>query len=134
MDFLAYISTPKNTLEIPGQILKLHLTRGRLTGGFLYFPSGPAGTLHFLARIAGHQIIPFSPGESYRLDDCVIPFSLGIDLLEPPFFVDCVTWNDSNSHAHVLTVCFFVSPSDKKRSIIKRIKNPFSGTDGYQKS
>jgi len=134
MDFSAFISTPKNTTVAEPKTTIIHLTRGRLTGGFLYFPSGPAGTLHFLARIGLHQILPFSPGQDYRLDDCVIPFSLGIDLLEPPFSLDCITWNDSNNHAHVLTVCFFVSPSDKKRSIIKRIKNPFSGTDGYQKS
>ena len=133
MDFLAYISTPKDTPEIPGQVLKLHLTRGRLIGGFLYFPSGAAGTLHFIARIGGTQILPFSPGQSYRLDDCVIPFSLDIDLLEPPFSVDCVTWNDSTNYAHVLSVCFFVSPSGKKRSIIKRINNAFSGTEGYLK-
>ncbi len=134
MDFLAYISTPKNTSETPGQVLKLNLTRGRLTGGFLYFPSGAAGTLHFVAKIGGTQILPFSPGQSYRLDDCVVPFSLGIDLLEPPFLIDCVTWNDSTSQAHALTVCFFLTPSAKKRSIIKRIENVFSGTEGYQKS
>ncbi len=134
MDFLAYISTPKNTPEIPGQVLKLHLTRGRLTGGFLYFPSGAAGTLHFVAMIGGTQILPFSPGQSYRLDDCVVPFSLGIDLLEPPFSVDCVTWNDSNNHPHALSVCFFVLPAGKKRTIIQVTKNLFSGTEGYHKS
>ncbi len=134
MDFLAYISTPKNTPEIPGQVLKLHLTRGRLTGGFLYFPSGAAGTLHFVAMIGGTQILPFSPGQSYRLDDCVVPFSLGIDLLEPPFSVDCVTWNDSNNHVHALSVCFFVLPAGKKRTIIQVTKNLFSGTEGYHKS
>ncbi len=134
MDFLAYISTPQNTPETPGQVLKLNLTRGRLTGGFLYFPSGAAGTLHFVAKIGGTQILPFSPGQSYRLDDCVVPLSIGVDLLEPPFSIDCITWNDSSSYTHALTVCFFLTPSAKKRSIIKRIENVFSGTDGYQKS
>lgn len=134
MDFLYYISTPKNTPSIPGQVLKVHLTRGRLTGGFLFFPSGPAGKLHFLARLCGHQMLPFSPGENYRLDDCVVPFSLEIDMLEPPFDLDIVTWNDSNNHAHALTVCFFLSPAPRKRHLIASIKNAFSGTNGYQKS
>ncbi len=134
MDFSAYISTPKNTTEAAPQITTLTLTRGRLHGGFLYFPSGPAGLLHFLARLKGHQILPFSPGENFRLDDCVIPFSLGIDMLEPPFEIDIITWNDSNNHAHVLTVCFYLSPSVRKKQLIDSIKNVFSSTNGYQKS
>lgn len=81
MDFAKYIETPANTTRADPLITSVPLTRGRLTGGFLYFPSGPAGKLHFLARIAAHQIIPFNTGESLRLNDCVVPFSLGIDLL-----------------------------------------------------
>ncbi len=134
MDFSAYISTPKNTTEVDPKITPLTLTRGRLIGGFLYFPSGPAGLLHFLARAGGHQFLPFTPGESFRLDDCVIPFSLDIDILEPPFIIDVVTWNDSNNHAHALTVCFFLAPSLRKKDLISKIKNAFSGTEGYQKS
>ncbi len=134
MDFSSYISTPKNTAEASPKITPLALTRGRLTGGFLYFPSGPAGLLHFLARRGGHQFLPFSPGENYRLDDCVVPLSLGIDILEPPFSIDIVTWNDSNNHAHVLTVCFFLKPTHRKKHLITTIKNAFAGTDGYQKS
>ncbi len=134
MDFLAYISTPKNTPESSPKLTTLQLTKGRLTGGFLYFPSGPAGTLHFLARQAGHQILPFSPGENFRLDDCVVPFSMGIPLSEPPFEITLVTWNDSNNHAHALTCCFFLDPSVKKKFNFERIKNAFSGTEGYQKS
>ncbi len=134
MDFSVYISTPKNTTEAAPKVTPLILTRGRLTGGFLYFPSGPAGLLHFLVRSGGHQILPFTPGENFRLDDCVITFSLGIDILEPPFDIDIFTWNDSNNHAHALTVCFFLTPSDIKKHFISKIKNAFSSTEGYQKS
>lgn len=133
MDFSLYISTPKETPESSPKISTLYVTRGRLTGGFLYFPSGPAGTLHFLARIGVHQILPFNARENFRLDDCVIPFSLGINLLEPPFYIDCVTWNDSVLYSHALTVCFFLEPSAKKRFTLNAIKNAFSGTNGYQK-
>lgn len=134
MDFSAYISTPKDTSAGSPKITTLHLTRGRLTGGFLFFPPGPAGTLHLQAKIAGHQILPFSPGEDYHLDDCVIPFSLGIDILDQPFFVDCFTWNESTQWPHILNICFFVLPSKKKRFTIDKVKNLFSATDGYQKS
>lgn len=110
MDYVKYISTPKDTTEAAPLVTKLQLTEGRLVGGFLYFPTGPAGTLHFIARIKNQQILPYNTGVNFALDDCVIPFSLGIVLNEPPWIIDLVTWNDSTSYAHVCTVCFFLDP------------------------
>jgi hypothetical protein len=127
MDFVKYISTPPDNTKSNPLITTLKLTKGRLTGGFLYFPSGPAGVLHFLARMGIHQILPFNTGQNFRLDDCVVPFSLGIDLLEPPFEVDCITWNDSTlEHTHALTVCFALEPPGEKhdlKSLIRELRN-----------
>jgi len=133
VDFVKYISTDKKYTEDIPLVTSVYMTRGRLTGGFLFFPSGPAGKLHFLARIGVHQIIPFNTGENFRLDDCVVPFSLGIDLLEPPFSVDCVTWNDSTLYSHALTVCFFLDPKGRKKYDLKALINEFAGTEGYHK-
>lgn len=115
MDFAKYISTPVGKTEADPLITTLKLTKGRLTGGFLYFPSGPAGVLHFYARMGVHQILPFNTDEDFRLDDCAMPFTLGIDLVEPPYSVDCVTWNDSALYAHALTICFSLEPHGSKR-------------------
>jgi len=127
MDFVKYISTPKNTTKSDPLITTLKLTKGRLTGGFLFFPSGPAGVLHFYARRGVHQILPFNTDENLRLDDCVVPFTLGIDLVEPPFCVDCVTWNDSALYDHALTICFSLEPKVSKKydleSLINELKN-----------
>ncbi len=133
MDFVQYISTPVGKDVSNPLTTTLKLTRGRLTSGFLFFPSGPAGTLHFLAKIGTHQIIPFNTGQNLRLDDCVVPFTLGIDLLEPPFQVECITWNDSTQYPHVLTVCFSLEPKLKKKYDLKTLINQFSGTKGYHK-
>ena len=133
MDFVKYISTPKNTLESAPQITTLKLTRGRLTGGFLFFPSGPAGTLHFLARFASHQIYPFNKDESVCLDDCVVPISLGINVADPPYLIDLVTWNESVLYDHVLTVCFFLTPKNMRKKILNTMENLFAGTNGYHK-
>lgn len=134
MDFAKYVLTEVGWTESAPKVTKLKLTKGRLTGGFLFFPPGPAGTLHFLARVGLLQLIPFTPGENYHLDDCVIPFALGIDLLEPPYEIELVTWNDSLSFSHALTVCFFLSLSSKKQYTLKSIVDYFASTEGYQKS
>ena len=125
MDILQYISTPKETSEADPLTTIIKLTRGRLAGGALYFPSGPAGKLHFIARIGEHQIIPFNTGQNLRLDDCVLPLSIGIDLLEPPFELICETWNDSTLYAHALTLFLNLEPMIDKDHDIKTLINKF---------
>ena len=121
MDFVEYISTPADTTEAEPLVTTLKLTRGRLTGGAVYFPAGPAGTLHVLFRIAGHQICPFNRGQNLRLNDCVFPLSIGIDILEPPYQVDIVTWNDSTLYAHALTISLQLQPRARKNQTLKQI-------------
>lgn len=133
MDFVTYISTPKNTAEADAKTTTIKLTKGRLTGGFLFFPSGPAGKLHFLAKMASHQILPYNTGQDLRLDDCVVPFTLGIDLKEPPFLIDLVTWNESVDYDHALTVCFSLTPRWGKKKVLDTMADLFSGTKGYHK-
>ncbi len=125
MDILQYISTPRNTTESNPLVTTVKLTKGRLTGGALYFPPGPAGKLHFIARIGVHQIIPFNTGQNIRLDDCVFPFSLGFDLLEPPFELDCETWNDSTLYDHVLTLVLNLDPMIDADHDLKTLINRF---------
>ena len=114
MDFVYKIDTPANTSAADPRITIAKLTRGRLVGGFLYFPSGPAGTLGFLLRIGVHQLLPFNVGQSYAMDDCVIPIHCGIDLPEPPFEIEIVTWNTSTLYTHTMTVALFLDPLEKK--------------------
>jgi len=125
MDILQYISTPKETLESDPLQTTIRLTRGRLTGGSLYFPSGPAGKLHFIARIGEHQIIPFNTGQNIRLDDAVLPLSIGVDLLEPPYELLCETWNDSTLYAHVLTLVLHLEPMIDAEHDLKSLINRF---------
>jgi hypothetical protein len=125
MDILQYISTPKNTTEADPLVTTIKLTKGRLTGGSLFFPSGPAGKLHFIARIGVHQIIPFNTGQNLRLDDCVVPLSLGFDLLEPPYDLDCETWNDSTLYDHALTLVLNIDPMLDEEHDIKSLINKF---------
>jgi len=125
MDILQYISTPVGKTEADPLLTTIRLTKGRLSGGSLYFPSGPAGTLHFIARIGVHQIIPFNTGQNLRLDDCVVPLSLGFDLLEPPFELICETWNDSTLYDHVLTLILNIEPMIDEEHDIKSLINKF---------
>ena len=133
MDFVKYINTVVGRDAADPLTTTIKLTRGRLTGGFLFFPSGPAGTLHFLARIGVHQLIPFNSGESYHMDDCMIPFHLGIDLLTPPYEIDCVTYNTSTEYDHALTVGFFLTPKSRRNKEITALHALGTLCEGYHK-
>lgn len=133
MDFVKYISTPKNTAEADAKTTTIKLTRGRLTGGFLFFPSGPAGKLHMLARIGIHQLIPFNSGEAYHLDDCMVPFHIGINLSTPPFEIEIVTWNTSTDYDHALTVGFYLTPKSRRNKEINALSALETLCEGYHK-
>jgi len=130
MDYIVYISTPKETKESNPLVTPLRVSRGRLTGGFLFFPRGPSSYLHFIARIGVHQILPFNVGQSYRLNGCVVPLHLDIDFFQPPYIIDLVTWNESVSIDHVLTVGIFINPYAKPRKskgIFATVKDALPG-------
>jgi hypothetical protein len=122
MDFVKYINTEVGRNASNPLVTTLKLTRGRLTGGFLFFPSGPAGLLHFQARIGVHQLLPFNTDGSYHMDDCMIPFHLRIDLTSPPYAIDLITWNESTTYAHALTVGFFLLAKSRRGKEINRLE------------
>lgn len=132
MDYVFYISTPFANKQANPLITPVRLSRGRLTGGFLYFPRGPSGLLHFTARIGVHQITPFNPDGSYRLNGCVVPLDINIDFFEPPYHIDCVTWNESASIDHVLTVGFFLDPYAKPRRPEGILKSLYNAATGFK--
>jgi len=133
MDYVCYISTSKNTTEAAPVKTTLKLTRGRLTGGFLYFPRGPSGYLHFQAFIGTWQILPFNKDESYRLNGCVVPLYLNIDFFEPPYLIDLITWNDSTDYDHVMTVGIFLDPYATPRKGKSFMGNVVNSVAGYLK-
>lgn len=119
MDYIQYISTPKNTPESNPKETIIHLTRGRIVGGWVYFPYGPAGKLHLQIWRSETQIAPANRGESYCLDDAVVPLSIDIWLDEPPYILIAKTWNESTQYDHALSLAIFLQeiPQTGKRKI-----------------
>ena len=115
MDYQVYISTPKETPESAALKTELHLTKGRVLGGWIYFPYGPAGVLHFQLFRGDEQIAPSNRGASYNLDDAVIPLSLDFELEEPPYLLFAKTWNTSTSYAHALNLALFLREPEKTK-------------------
>jgi len=125
MDYITKIDTPKDTEADNPKETTLHLTAGFLSGGFLYFPSGPAGTLQVSILHGLTPIAPVNQGKYYALDDCVIPLDIKIPLHEPPYIITILTSNSSTIYEHSVTVGLFLDPFVKKISEEKK-RNLFS--------
>lgn len=113
MDFAKYISTPKETPESAPLSTEIQLTKGRIFGGWVYFPYGPAGTLHLQIYKGSEQVAPANRGDSYNLDDAVIPLSLDFDLDGPPYVLTARTWNTSTTYDHALNLALFLKEAGR---------------------
>jgi hypothetical protein len=125
LDFSIKIDTPPN-LYTESNPLKtiLKLTRGRCIGGWIYFPTGPAGLLHVKINLGIHQIAPSNDDSNYSLNDCVVPLHLDFLLDVPPFEFHILTWNESIYYIHTCTVTVFLDPwadVGKRKSWLTRI-------------
>lgn len=130
MDFSKYISTAHSTYsESSPLITDLLITKGRIKGGWLYFPSGPAGTLHLKVLRAGHQILPATPEEDLALNDIVVPLFINQDINDVPLSLQLYTWNTSTTLAHALTICFFLDPWEPPRPQMSWIRRILSSPD-----
>lgn len=133
MDFIQNIETPSSTPETAPLKTTVQLTRGKLVGGWIYYPAAAAGLLHFIARRGITQVSPWNTGQSIALAGVVAPLSFGFELSEPPFTIDCWTWNTSADAALSLVVCFTLAPIGKRPWPFETVENPFKGTNGYKK-
>ena len=95
-------ATPKRTV--------IKMSRGRITAGWVYFPSGPAGLLSLVLLRASYQVAPVDPQQAYRLDDAIATLTPGFDLHQPPYQLTALTWNDSTTYDHTLTISLTLDP------------------------
>ena len=117
MDYAITITTEHSTYtQSAPKRTALKLTRGRLAGGWLHFPPGPAGKLHIQIWQANHQIAPATPGESYALDDAIAPLDLSQDLDQKPYTIYIHTWNTSTTYDHACTVSLYLRTPPKKQT------------------
>jgi len=111
VDYLATITTEHSTYtKAEPKRTTIKMSRGRITAGWVYFPSGPAGLLNLILLRASYQIAPVDPQQSYRLDDAIATLTPGFDLHQPPFQVTALTWNNSTTYNHTLTLSLTLDP------------------------
>jgi hypothetical protein len=109
MDYAVTISTQhSHTSPNHPAMTAMHLTKGRLVGGWIWFPPGSAGLLRVQVWRSLNQLAPSVGGQWYRGDDCVLPLYIGYTLSTHPLDVVVRTWNASTTYDHECTVSLFL--------------------------
>ena len=66
------------------------------------FPPGSAGNLHIQICDALHQVWPTNEGADFAGDNVEIEFDDEYPLIQPPYELECFTWNTDTLWDHVL--------------------------------
>jgi hypothetical protein len=112
MDFSFTITTPAGTPADAKLKTVIPICRGKLTEGFLFFPSGPRGTLHISISRGAHQIVPMNADEDYALENVFVPLHMNFNMLIPPYQLEAYTWSPLANYDHICVFGLAVIPPE----------------------
>lgn len=118
MNFSYSDNVPANTPESTKRRTRLYLAKGIITKVAIQFPTGCAELAHCTINRGLHQVWPTNPDGNYAADGYVIEFEENYELLTHPYSLDFITWNESTTYSHNLTVWLTILP---KKSIMQYI-------------
>lgn len=112
MQFVYNISTPANTPATSPVKTDLKLVYGLVFHVEIEFPPGPRGYLYLYIKRAGHPVFPANPNSYYHGDNKVVVIrDANFPMFEPPFMLECYTWNLSDHAAHEVIVRIDIDPT-----------------------
>ena len=86
------------------------LTRGKLRRIRVFFPPGPATTVHVAVRHNLHQLVPANYDGTLNYDDISIVTELDYDLIDPPYQLRMIGWSPDAIYQHRITFGFDLEP------------------------
>lgn len=98
------ITVPAQTAEASALRQDLDLKWGTVRRIAVQFPRGCYGLVHAQIWSGRHQIAPVNELGNIKAEDDVVEFDTEWDLMEPPYLVTAVVWNDDDSYDHTLTI------------------------------
>jgi len=106
------ITVPANTTKENPIIKEYTLEYGIITGMAVKFPAGCYGLVHVVVKRFESQILPYHEGDDINGDDETVPFITYIPMLEKPFSVKIVCWNEDDTYDHTISVRIEVLPPE----------------------
>lgn len=128
MIYVFPIIVPANTLASAKQKTILPLSRSKIIGMMVQFPSGQVGLAHLALNVGLHQLFPTNPEASFAssaetvswLEDYVL--DIGSNQME------AYTWNLDTVYDHTITVRVVCESLPDTTGLLNTLKQLLGGT------
>ena len=104
------ITIPPNTTFANALEERIYLMHGVITKVIFRPRPGHSSLLHCKVFHRRHQIFPSSGDDDLHGDTFPIEWEEWYEVPEKPFYLEIVTWNDSQRYAHTFDIAFAVIP------------------------
>lgn len=108
MQYRAAFTIPAGTLADAPELLTLPVSYGKIKSYEIYFPAGQAGVAFVQVWYRSRQILPTSPGGSYRGDDLTVRQNDDYPLYDAPYQLELRGWAPDASYDHTVYLLFHV--------------------------
>lgn len=122
MIYVFPITTPPSTPEASKLKTILTLTRARITGMQVHFPSGHLGLTHIGINRGLHQFFPANPEASFSSSGEAIVWKEDVLLDTPPYQLEGYTWNLDDTYDHTITVRVQLETLEEEKSLVDEVK------------
>ena len=127
MLFVYSLTIPANTTAAAPVTDLVDIVHGVLRHVSVSFPPGCAALAHITVLQHEHQIIPANAGGDLAWDDLTISWPEDIELVEVPYRLKLVGWNEDDSYPHTITFRFDIL--EPRRTSAGRLVQRLFGVD-----
>ena len=112
-DYNFTLTIPADTSPGAPAETELMLTKGVLASGQLHFPAGCHGLVHVVIADGRGQLYPANAGDTYHVDDAIIPLVGRYMLDTAPYKLFLRGWSPGTRYGHVIQLSLSVLPEEE---------------------
>lgn len=108
-----YNQVAVNTAEKDAEATSIAVIKGVIKQWIIFIPHQAADLLHVQVRYHDQQVIPFNRDESYNVANSKVPWEDHFEVLEAPYELDFIAWNEDDLYPHEFIALINIIPIEK---------------------
>ncbi len=107
------LTIPPNTAQAAPVTEDIPIHPGLLKQVEIIFPPGPCGLAHVQLYLWERQLYPANPDSDFMGDDVSIVEQEDLEIVDPPFVITALGWNEDDTFPHSPVIRLNVIPKEK---------------------
>ena len=121
MLFSYEITVPANTLKTAPVEQEMALAAGVIRQVAIQFPAGCNALVHVQVMERDHQLFPTNLDTDIAASGFVLQWAEDYELVDAPYSLKAVLWNDDDTYQHKITLWFAVLEPEKARAATEAV-------------